>query len=322
MPRRDTCRGRAGAAVRRDALSDHMSIIEELGAQVRATAEDLPVGLVMEALERLGLAADRLRWVRQESADPLGVPELAAATERAETAGHALRVAQEQLVAYLAAIGLARDSAPAPPPERAAGPAAGLVADPGPVPEQSDRARAPVHRWWSLRVAELTGRRDTPGAEPELDIRDAEELLRRVATRVRSGDRGRLHAELRGVHANIGLGLAAVAPPMLRDLATELLGHPPRAQDLPRLRREVTGGVRDLLPGLPPAVVDTLLSRVCRMPPPRENDKDPASQPHPADPAVAAGVLTGLLLHRLGHEPPPVPPQPVVPRMTVRDKNG
>jgi len=53
--------------------------------------------------------------------------------------------------------------------------------------------------------------------------------------------------------------------------------------------------VRDLLPGLPPAVLDTLLSRVCRTPPP--------SQPHPAHPAdqaVAAGVVTGLLLNRLG----------------------
>jgi hypothetical protein len=85
---------------------------------------------------------------------------------------------------------------------------------------------------------------------------------------------------------------------MLRDLAAQLLGHPPRATDLPRLRREVTDPVRDLLPGLPQPVLDTLLTRLCRMPPP----KDPPDQPHPADPAVAAGVVTGLLLDRLGHE--------------------
>jgi hypothetical protein len=132
-----------------------------------------------------------------------------------------------------------------------------------------------------------------------------------VATGVRSGDRGRLHAELRAVDANVGLNLAAVAPPMLRDLAAELLGHPARAKDLPRLRGEVTGKVRDLLPGLPPAVLDTLLTRLCRMPPPR----DPPEPPHPADPAVAAGVVTGLLLQRLGHDADSV-------TATARDAHG
>lgn len=95
-----------------------MSIIEDVGGQVRAASEEFPVALLGQALEKFGLAAERLRWVRQESANPMGVPELSAATEHAETAGYALRVAQEQLSAYLAAIGLAADGAPPPRPQQ------------------------------------------------------------------------------------------------------------------------------------------------------------------------------------------------------------
>jgi hypothetical protein len=127
-------------------------------------------------------------------------------------------------------------------------------------------------------------------------VPDAAELLRRVTTAVRTGDRDRMHTELRDADADIGLGLAAVAPPLLRELATELLGRPPRAPDRARLRREAEG-LRDLLPGLPPAVLDTLLTRICRMPPPQGQPP----QPHPADPAVASAVLAGLLLGRVGH---------------------
>ncbi|MEE6259887.1 hypothetical protein [Plantactinospora sonchi] len=278
-----------------------MSIIEELGAQVRAASDDLPIGLVVEALDRLKLASERLRWVRQESVDPLGVPELAAATEHAETAGHAIRLAQDQLATYLAAIGLGRDGTPAARPPGPAGqrPGPGGAPPAGGPPPPPPR---PPRPGGAVRGAELFDGRDAPAVEPDREITDAEELLRRVTTGVRSGDRGRLQTELRAVEANIGLGLASVAPPVLRDLATTLLGHPPRAADLPRLRREVGGRVTDLLPNLPPAVLDSLLSRICRMPPP----KTPVEQPHPADPAVAAGIVTGLLMQRLGVDQRPV----------------
>ncbi|WP_432051102.1 hypothetical protein [Verrucosispora sp. NA02020] len=281
-----------------------MSIVEDVGAQVRAAAEDLPMGLLGQALEKFGLATERLRWVRQESANPLGVPELSAATEHAETAGYALRVAQEQLTAYLAAIGLAPDAA-APPPQagerdrRPAHDAPGAAEPTQDAPEAAGEVR--LRRWWSVRVAELTGGREGPAEEPDERIADSQELLRRVVRGVRSGDRDRLHRDLRGAHADVGLGLAAVAPPMLRDLAAELLGHPPRGDDLSRLRRELDGRVRDLLPGLPAPVLDTLLTRVCRMPPPRRGEDE---QPHAADPAVTAGVLTGVLLDRLGRDLP------------------
>ncbi|MFF5173502.1 hypothetical protein ACFY3U_12780 [Micromonospora sp. NPDC000089] len=280
-----------------------MSIIEDLGAQVRAAAEELPLAPLALALEKFGQASERLRWVRQESADPMGVPELSAATEHAESAGHALRVAQEQLSAYLAAIGLAPDGAPAP---RAAGrepthdaPRGDAVAPPGAPGEQ--RADPTVRRWWAVRVAELTGGGEGPPDEPDERVGDSRELLRRVVSGVRSGDRDGLRRELRRAHADVGLGLAAIAPPLLRDLAGELLGHPPRAGDLGRLRGELGGRVRDLLPGLPAPVLDTLLTRICRMPPAGGAG---TGQPHAADPAVTAGVVAGVLLARLGRDLP------------------
>ncbi|WP_089157850.1 hypothetical protein [Micromonospora sp. NBS 11-29] len=281
-----------------------MSIVEDIGAQVRAAAEELPLAQLAAALEKLGQAEERLRWVRQESADPMGVPELTAATEHAETAGYALRVAQEQLTAYLAAIGLAADGAPTPAPgerrPRHDAPRGDAPPTPGATPEPGEQPA--VRRWWAVRVAELTGGREGAPEEPDERVDDARELLRRVVVGIRSGDRDRLHRDLRGAHADVGLGLAAIAPPMMRELAGELLGHPPRAEDLPRLRRELDGRVRDLLPGLPQPVLDTLLTRVCRMPPPRRDDGQ--EQPHAADPAVTAGVVTGVLLDRLGRDLP------------------
>ncbi|MGC4806352.1 hypothetical protein [Micromonospora sp. DT233] len=282
-----------------------MSIIEDVGAQVRAAAEELPLAQLALALEKFGQATERLRWVRQESGNPMGAPELSAATEHAESAGHALRVAQEQLSTYLAAIGLAGDGGPAPRPAgdrqvhdapRGAPPAA----DQAPPPAQGEN---PVlRRWWAVRVAELTGGREGASESPDENVADSRELLRRVAGGVRGGDRDRLHRELRAAHADVGLGLAAIAPPLLRELASELLGHPPRADDLPRLRRELDGRVRDLLPGLPPQTLETLLTRVCRMPPPRRDNNE--EQPHAADAAVTAGVTTAVLLARLGRDLP------------------
>ncbi|MFB9236428.1 hypothetical protein ACFFWC_12845 [Plantactinospora siamensis] len=282
-----------------------MSIVEDLGARVRAAAEELPLGHLAQALDRLGRAADRLRWVRQESRDPMGVPELTAATEHIEAANRALLVAQEQLTAYLAAIGLAADGGrPPPPPAQRREPAA--RPDREPEPERGEAARrgpadTGLRRWWPARVAELTEGPQPPPVEPGRRVTDPAELLRRVSAGVRAGDRAGLRRELGQVEADVGLGLAAVAPPLLRGLATDLLGHPPRPEDLPRLRREVGGGVRAMLPGLPPTVLDTLLSRVCRMPPPRRTDE----RSNPADPAVAAGVLAGLLMQRVGRDARP-----------------
>ncbi|HKS98499.1 MAG TPA: hypothetical protein VJT31_03125, partial [Rugosimonospora sp.] len=208
-----------------------MSLVEELGARVHGAADELPLGSVTVAAERLRVGMELLQWVRQESVHDVGVVELANATEQLEQAVLALRTAQDSVAAYLTAIGLSYDAAPTPdrswrdslkpPPE---------------IPSTSDTEvdRTPLGRWWTARVDELAGRE--AGREP-VDERGAAtestELLRRVAAPVRSGDRERLRDELRRVSAPVGLGLSAISPPVARHLATEVLGHEPTAADLP-----------------------------------------------------------------------------------------
>ncbi|HEX8631783.1 MAG TPA: hypothetical protein VF755_26790, partial [Catenuloplanes sp.] len=147
-----------------------MSLIEDLGAQVRATSDELPTGLVSVAIDRLRTATDLLFWVRQSSVDPVGVPQLGNATEHAEQAAYALRVAQDALAGYLGVLGLSHDAG------RAAGgdpPATGRPVDTTPATVTDAPPPTASRRWWQARVAELTGgdagppggagRRPTPG---------------------------------------------------------------------------------------------------------------------------------------------------------------
>ena len=276
-----------------------MSLISELGAQLRATSEELPTGLVTVALERLRSATEILLWVRETSIDPLGVPQLGNATEHAERAAAALRLAQDAIAGYLSGIGLAGDASAPPDRDWRAGlerPPGKPAAPPGATPPER------LGPWWQERVAQLTGEpppepnADDDGARPEAP--DTAELLRRVASGVRSGDRARLGRDLHSVNATTGLALAAVTPPVLHRLAGDLLGHEPRPEDVPRLRSAAEGRVRSLLPGTSPATLETLIARICRVPP----KGPPASATHPADNAVTASVLTGVLLARLGRE--------------------
>jgi hypothetical protein len=295
-----------------------MSLIQELGAQLRATSDELPIGLVTVARERLRTATELLDWVRQESVDPLGVPLLGNATEHAERATAALRVAQDAIAAYLSALGLAADADRAPDGDWRSG----LDERKQPKPQPDPQATPPPARngerpppeklgpWWQERVGELTGE---PPAKPE-EVAERHpstaELLRKVAGAVRSGDRARLGRDLRTVDAATGLGLSAVTPPVLHRLAGDLLGHEPRPDDVARLRTAVTGRVRSLLPGTSPGTLDTLLARICRAPVSAK-----AEQPgHPADNAVTSSVLTGVLLARLGRDPgtlDPSAPEPL-----------
>src|SRR4029450_4072110 len=93
--------GRAGPDLHGDAVTA-MSLLQELGAQLRATSDELPTGLVTVAMERLRSATELLNWVRQTSVDPIGVPQLGNATEHAEHASAALRIAQDAIASYLA----------------------------------------------------------------------------------------------------------------------------------------------------------------------------------------------------------------------------
>ncbi|MEV4708044.1 hypothetical protein [Actinoplanes sp. NPDC049316] len=285
-----------------------MSLLQELGAQLRATSEELPTGLVTVAMERLRSATELLNWVRQTSVDPMGVPQLGNATEHAEHAAAALRLAQDAIEAYLAALGLAGQTGTAPD----TGYKAGLQPKEQPTARDDQAPPAPekLGPWWQERVAELTGEAPPPAKEGAAGPADTAELLRRVAAGVRSGDRARLGRDLHGVNAATGLGLSAASSPVLRKLAGDLLGHEPRPEDLPRLRNAAGGRVRSLLPGTPPALLDTMLARICRAP---AKEEQPA---HPADSAVTAGVLTGVLLARLGRDPAtldPRAPEPVRP---------
>jgi hypothetical protein len=290
-----------------------MSLLQELGAQLRATSDELPTGLVSVAMERLRSATELLNWVRQSSVDPIGVPQLGNATEHAEHAAAALRLAQDAIAAYLAGLGLAAEAGAPPDSDYKAGL---KEREPGAAPEQQDQQPPPeqLGPWWRARVERLTGEAPPPpqpdGAPRERPANTAE-LLRRVAAGVRSGDRARLGRDLHGANAATGLGLSAVSSPVLRRLAGDLLGHEPGPDDLQRLRGAAGGRVRSLLPGTPPDVLDTLLARICRAP---QAEQAPA---HPADSAVTASVLTGVLLARLGRDPEtldPGAPEPLRPR--------
>ncbi|BCB90453.1 hypothetical protein [Phytohabitans suffuscus] len=287
-----------------------MSLVQELGAQVRATSDDLPVGLVAVAVEKLRAAGELLMWVRQESVDPLGVPRLAGAMEHAEQAVQALRVAQDSLLAYLASIGLAHDGTAGPD-----GTWRTALREPdGERPARPEAGAEPprLGRWWAERVAELTGH-GGPAARDESAATEGPDLLRRVAAGVRAEDRSRLHRELGAVEPPVGLGLSALTPAVLHRLAGDLLRHQPRAEDLPVLTKQIEPRVRELLPGLPPRILDIQLRRVCRVPVERE-DGDDSPPPHPADFAVAGSVVTGILLRLLDREPDsldPAAPEPV-----------
>jgi hypothetical protein len=272
-----------------------MSLLQELGAQLRATADELPTGPVTVAMERLRTATELLNWVRQESVDPIGVPQLGNAMEHAEHAAAALRLAQDAIAAYLGVLGLAADAG-GPPPDKDW--RAGLEEDkvrPAPPPDDKPQQPEQLGPWWQARVEKLTGEAPPSATRDAAKPADTSDLLRRIAAGVRSGDRARVGRDLHAVNANTGLALSAVTPPVLHRLAGDLLGHEPRPEDLARLRSAAAGRVRSLLPGTPPAVLDTLLARICRAPAPPDSG-------HPADSAVTASVLTGVLLARLGRD--------------------
>ena len=268
-----------------------MSEVEDLGAQLRATADGLPVDLLRHAIERLNRATETLQWVRQSSMSPVAVPELGSAVEHVEHAVYAVRVAQESLHGYVAvALGLSVPAAPVATGDRRPR----RRVDPEPAGEAArPAAAAQPPGWWPARVDELTGYDPAPVARGDTGATTGAHLLRQVADRVRGGDRDGLRADLRTADPAVGLSLGALAAPAAYRMATRLLGHPPGAGDLPRLRRETEAEVRGLLPRLPEPVVGLLLARICRAP-------APAAQTHPADAAVAAAVLATVLLRRAG----------------------
>lgn len=140
-----------------------MSLLQDLGAQLRATSDALPTGQLAVAVERLRSASELLMWVRQTSLDPIGVPQLANSVEHAERAAAALRLAQDALDTYLTILGLGHDADRAPDGDWRAG----LTPEEPPTPEADADTAPPAQRlgpWWQARVAHLTGQAPVHGA--------------------------------------------------------------------------------------------------------------------------------------------------------------
>jgi hypothetical protein len=257
-----------------------MSLVQELADQIRVAREELPVAQVAAAAERLRMAGGLLAWVTHSTGDPARVPHLGAASERLDAAAGLMRAAQDALEAYTLALGIAAGPVPSAGPHL-------VAAIPNP------RSGSQLADWWAERVRELAGHDAKP---PSLSTSDAAqsstELLQRLASAALNEMPARLHRELASAGPAVGLGLAAVAPPLLRYLAADLVGHPPRLEDLARVRRASMVHV-GLLPNLPGEAAEEVVSRVCLATPQRKSDRGPT---HPVDAAAAAALLVAGLL--------------------------
>jgi hypothetical protein len=303
-----------------------VSRLLELADRLRAIGEQLPIGQVAGAAGRLRTASGLLAWVMHASSQPTGTPSLSVAGEHLDRAAGAMLAAQEALSAYLIAIGLPRDGVP---PENRDWHATLAPAQPARPPRRPGE-QAQLAHFWADRVDALTDQ--VGAARPDRDKATASsaELLHRGTARALDEDRDRLRRELAAADPAVGLGLAAITPPLLRHLAAELIGHPPRAEDLPVVRRAAAARLGTLLPKLPPGVAEELLVRACHAVRPEdvqraERDKgggpaglgggrdkaggpaglgggrDTARDPsHPVDTAVAGVVLIAGLLAATG----------------------
>jgi hypothetical protein len=256
-----------------------MSLVQDLADQIRVAREELPVAQVAAAAERLRMAGGLLAWVMHAAGEPTRVPQLGSASDRLDAAAGLMRSAQDALEAYTQALGIAADPVPD------AGPLV-VAAIPNP------RGSSPLAGWWAERVRELSGQ-DGPDDLQRADAAESStELLKRLADAALNEMPARLHRELVSAGPAVGLGLAAVAPPLLRYLAADLVGHPPRLEDLARVRRAALVHMA-LLPNLPVEAAEEVVSRVCHAKPQRGTDKPPT---HPVDAAAAAALLVAGLL--------------------------
>ncbi|MBB5872058.1 hypothetical protein F4553_005492 [Allocatelliglobosispora scoriae] len=267
-----------------------MSLVQDLADHIRVARDDLPVAQVTAAAERLRSAGDLLAWVMQSTSDPARIPQLSGAVERLENAVALMRGAQDALDAYTAALGISTDGA------REEWTAA-LVPS---VPAQNSRSDvAQLTDWWAARVSEIAGGGpDTVSRSTRAEAAaTSAELLRRCTAAALDENPVRLRRELAAAGPAVGLGVAAIAPPLLRHLAGELCGHPARLEDLARVRRAALPKIAALLPKLPAAAAEEALARVCHVQPQRRSDSTPI---HPVDAAAAATVLVAGLLAATG----------------------
>lgn len=258
-----------------------MSQLLELADRLRTIGEELPVGQVAGAAGRLRAASGLLAWTMHASPRPNGAPMLSLAGEHLDRAAGAMLAAREALDGYLVAIGLPRDGVP---PENRDWHAPLKPSQPATV----DRAR--LVDFWADRVdflADRVGER-RPDRDPKWTAAD---LLHRAAAAALDEDPALVRRRLVTAAPAAGLGLAGLTPPLVRHLTAELVGHPPRADDFPAVRKRVVPRLAKLLPNLAEEVADDQLARACRADlPPRDNPH------HPVDAAVAGAVLVAALL--------------------------
>ncbi|MEU8081209.1 hypothetical protein AB0B31_37870 [Catellatospora citrea] len=272
-----------------------MSLVQDLADQLRVAREELPLPQVSAAAERLRSATGLLAWVLHHSATPVSVPDLSRAVERLDHAAAALRVAQDRLDEYALALGMPVDTHTRHDEGwRAAVPAQ------APRGEVSGSGDCRLADWWGERIAALTGESfsaSTLTGDRADAAQSSAELLRRCVQAAHDGDRRRLHRHLVAAGPAVGLGLAAIAPPLLRHLAADLVGYPPRLEDLARVRRAALPLPGELLPQLPAEAAEEIVARVCHTSPQRTADRAPT---HPVDAATAAALLVAALLRANG----------------------
>ncbi|MEH1125098.1 hypothetical protein [Micromonospora sp. CPCC 206061] len=265
------------------------SLLHALAYRILQVGEELPIGQVASAADRLRSAHGLLAWVTQASATAAPAPSLAAAGEHLDHAAGAMLAAREALTGYLQSIGLPREAVA--PPDRAWQAA---LAPAGPRRPRRELEPPALGNFWAEALDRLTGQ---SGHRPDKGARTSPELLHRCARAALAEDRGKLRRELIGAGPAVGLGLSAVTAAPLRHLAAELVSHPPRAEDLPEVRRATLPRVRPLLPAVDEVVVDELLARACHAPPP-----DVEVPVHPVDSAVTGAVLVAALLGATGRD--------------------
>jgi hypothetical protein len=266
--------------------ADTMSLIQELADRLRSIRDGLPLAEVTGPAARLRTAQGLLAWVMHESSRPDAVPSVGFAAWRLDHAATALRMAQDAIDDYCRALGLAVDPRPAEVPAT--------------VPVQrGPHADTQLHDSWSRRVAFLTGFAAgfAAGERGGFAARSSSDLLCLCVAASLDGDLKRLHHVLIAAGPAVGLGLATVAPPLLRHLAGELVGHPPRLEDLARVRRAALPIRAELLPALPVDAAEETIARVCHAQPQRRS----AQPAHPVDIAAGSALLVAGLLRANNH---------------------
>lgn len=257
-----------------------MSDLETLGARLRAIAADLPVPDARTAALRLAEAHDGLSQALRESVEPVGVPQLSRAREQLDKATKALTKASDSLDEYLIAIGVTTG---------------GNINESVSPDESVPVAVAPGSvDWWRQRV-NLISDGDAKTEPGEVTVT---KLFSELVDAARRGDRDGYRHRLLVAGVTNGSKLPGLSWPMIRNLATEVLGNAPTSKDDDKLRGLVMDSVRKLLPKLPEDVALSQLHGACSLPHAHKDaeGRQTTDKPHPADSAATGPIIVSALL--------------------------